>query len=237
MIIAALADLHCTTASRGQFAPVFKEISEKADVMLLGGDLTNHGQIEEAKIFAGEMKEALLPTFAVLGNHDFEADQAEDIKKIITSERVILLDGTCAVIDRVGFAGTKGFAGGFAPHHLPSLGEKILKEFTAADIAETLKLETALAELETKIKIALLHYAPITGTIEGESLEVYPLLGSSRLAEPINTLGATVVFHGHSHHGKFEGKTDKGIPVFNVAMPILRRLKPPKSYLLFETKA
>ncbi|MCL4398083.1 metallophosphoesterase [Patescibacteria group bacterium] len=236
MIIAALADLHTKISEPDSCREIFKEVSGKADILLLGGDLTDHGEPSEAKVLAAQLKDCSIPVLAVLGNHDFESDQIEEVTKIIESERVQVLDGDWVVKDGVGFAGAKGFGGGFAPHHLPPWGEPAIKVFATDDIGETLKLERALSHLETKIKIVLLHYAPITETIEGESLEVYPFLGSSRLVEPIDNLGATIVFHGHSHHGKFQGKTPKGVPVHNVALDVLRHLSPPKSFYLYEVK-
>lgn len=231
--IAAIGDLHMQRNIVGTFRTTFGEISTTADILVLCGDLTNTGQIEEAKILAEELEFCKIPIVGVLGNHDYADDKPEEIKKILSSAMFILGDQPY-IFKEVGFAGVKGFCGGFDNHVAMPFGEHILKQFVYESISEALKLEAVLAELETEKKVVVLHYSPIRQTIEGEPLEIYPLLGTSRLAEPIDAFGVNVVFHGHAHHGSPKGKTEKGIPVYNVSLPVLSRYKPPQSYILIE---
>jgi len=222
--IAAVGDLHCTKTSEGVFQPVFAQLAERADILALCGDLTDYGTAEEAKVLAKELAVTKLPKVAVLGNHDFESGAAPEVVQILTElGGVTVLDGTAIEIAGVGFAGAKGFAGGFGARALQSWGEDLIKAFVRAALDETLKLETALARLRTPGRVALLHYAPVSATVEGEPIEIYPFLGSSRLEEPLNRYAPTVVFHGHAHRGKAVGATSTGVPVYNVAMPLLRR--------------
>jgi Icc-related predicted phosphoesterase len=146
---------------------------------------------------------------------------AEQATQIMADAGVHMLDGTSTIIHGVGFAGTKGFCGGFGRGALGAFGEPLIKDFVNAALDETRKIENALRGLTTMTKVVVLHYAPIMETVVGEPEVIYPFLGSSRLLEPIETLGADVVFHGHAHHGSLEGATPTGIPVFNVAMPLL----------------
>ena len=225
--VAAVADLHCTKNSEGAFQPFFAKVGESADVFVLCGDLTDYGTAEEARVLAKELSGIKLPKLAVLGNHDFESDAPAEVAQILTDAAgITVLDGTAVEIQGVGFAGAKGFAGGFGARALQSWGEGPTKAFVRAAIEETLKLESALARLRTPGRVALLHYAPIGATVDGEPLEIYPFLGSSRLEEPINRYAPSVVFHGHAHRGRIEGVTSGGIPVYNVALPLLRRTYP-----------
>ena len=160
-----------------------------------------------------------IPILAVLGNHDYESGNAEEVKKILTEARVRVLDGDAVEIHGVGFAGVKGFGGGFGRRTLEPWGEDATKAFVQEAVSEALKLESALARLRTPQRVAVLHYAPIEATVEGEPREIFPFLGSSRLEEPLNRYGVTVAFHGHAHRGAPEGRTSAGIPVYNVAMP------------------
>jgi Icc-related predicted phosphoesterase len=222
--VAAIGDLHCTKTSEGALQPVFAQLAERADILALCGDLTDYGTAEEAKVLAKELAPTKMPKVAVLGNHDFESSAAPEVARILTElGGVTVLDGTAIEIAGVGFAGAKGFAGGFGARALQSWGEDLIKAFVRAALDETLKLETALARLRTPGRVALLHYAPISGTVEGEPIEIFPFLGSSRLEEPLNRYAPSVVFHGHAHRGKPAGATATGIPVYNVAMPLLRR--------------
>jgi Icc-related predicted phosphoesterase len=225
--VAALGDLHCTRASEGAFQPLFARIAERADVLVLCGDLTDYGTPEEARVLAKELSATKLPKLAVLGNHDFESGAADEVARILADAAgVVVLDGTAVEVQGVGFAGAKGFAGGFGARALQPWGEGPVKAFVAAAVEETLKLESALARLRTPGRVALLHYAPIGATVDGEPLEIYPFLGSSRLEEPINRYRPDVVFHGHAHRGQLEGTTTAGVPVYNVALPLLRRRFP-----------
>jgi Icc-related predicted phosphoesterase len=226
--VAAVADLHCTRAAQGQLQPLFAHAAASADVVLLCGDLTDYGLPEEAHVLARELAGlAHIPVLAVLGNHDFESDAADEVSRILAEAAgVVVLDGTAVEVLGVGFAGAKGFPGGFGARALQSWGEGPVKAFVAAAVEETLKLESALARLRTRGRVALLHYAPIGATVEGEPAEIYPFLGSSRLEEPINRHRPNVVFHGHAHRGRLEGVTSGGVPVYNVALPLLRRSAP-----------
>ena len=225
--VAAVGDLHCTKTSEGQLQPLFAKMGESADVLVFCGDLTDYGTAEEARILAKELTATKLPKLAVLGNHDYESNAADEVAGILAdSAGVVVLDGTAVEVLGVGFAGAKGFPGGFGPRALQAWGEALVKSFVAAAVEETLKLESALARLRAPGRVALLHYAPIGATVEGEPPEIYPFLGSSRLEEPINRHRPDVVFHGHAHRGRLEGATSGGVPVYNVALPLLRRSSP-----------
>ena len=224
--IAAVGDLHCTKASEGAFQPMFSRIAEVADVLAMCGDLTDRGLPDEARVLAKELQTVKLPKIAVLGNHDFETEAADAVAEILTQAEVTILDGTACEVSGVGFAGVKGFAGGFGDRALQPWGEEPIKMFVRTAVEETLKLESALARLTMPDRVVLLHYAPVRGTVDGEPLEIYSFLGSSRLEEPLNRYAATVVFHGHAHHGRAEGVTAGGARVYNVAIPVLQRLYP-----------
>ena len=233
--IAAIADLHVSKASLSTFQPLFSQITTSADVMLLCGDFTEYGVPEEARILGRELSTVKVPIIAVLGNHDYEAGKHEEIRHILADAGVIVLDGEATEVHGVGFAGVKGFAGGFGRGALGPWGERVVKQFVQEAVDESLKLEAALARLRTERRVAVLHYSPIRGTVEGEPPEIFPYLGSSRLEEPINRFRVDAVFHGHAHRGTAEGRTATGIPVYNVAMPLLARLNPDRPpYLIVE---
>jgi Icc-related predicted phosphoesterase len=220
--IAAVADIHVKKTGQGSMHALFTHATQSADVILLGGDLTDYGSVDEAKVLAREITSALrIPAIGVLGNHDFETGKQDEIVKILTDAGVVILDGDVHEVHGVGFAGAKGFGGGFGRRQLGAWGEEIIKKFVHETIQEALKLEAALARLRTPQKVALLHYSPIHETVIGEPAEIMPFLGSSRLEEPIDRYRVTTVFHGHAHRGSLEGKTKAGAPVYNVAMPLL----------------
>jgi Icc-related predicted phosphoesterase len=221
--IAAVADIHTKKTSQGAFQTLFTRATEEADVMLLCGDLTDYGAIEEARVLAKEITSGLrIPAIGVLGNHDLESNHQDEIVKILTDAGVTMLDGDTTELHGVGFAGVKGFGGGFGRRALGAWGEKIIKDFVHEAINESLKLEAALARLRTPQKVAVLHYSPIQATVEGEPLEIVAFLGSSRLEEPIDRYRVNAVFHGHAHRGAPEGRTKNSAPVYNVAMPVLQ---------------
>lgn len=224
--IAALGDLHCTRASQGILAPVLHQAALAADVIALCGDLTDYGQPEEAQVLARELAGVRAPVVAVLGNHDFESGHPAEVGHILASAGVHVLDGESIEIRGVGFAGAKGFSGGFGRHTLGAWGEPAIKAFVREAIDEALKLESALARLRTEHRIALLHYSPVLATVEGEPPAIFPFLGSSRLEEPLVRFPVTAVFHGHAHKGSPEGRMSNGVPVYNVALPLLRSLHP-----------
>ncbi len=234
MKIAAVADLHIGRISDTDHGELFSHMAAESDLILLCGDLTDRGTIEEAEVLAQIIYPLTIPVLAVLGNHDYEAGQEEKIKQILAKNHAIVLDGEEQVVKDIGFAGIKGFAGGFENHILQSWGEKAVKDFVAVSVNESLRLETALSKLETTKKIVVLHYAPITDTLEGEAKEIYPFLGSSRLVDPIDRSAAFAVFHGHAHHGTHKGKTPRGIAVYNVSYPVMHKLNPKKPYAIIE---
>jgi Icc-related predicted phosphoesterase len=224
--VAATGDLHYATTSRGAFQPLFSQVSETADLLLLAGDLTDTGQPEEARLLAGELSTLHVPVVAVLGNHDYEAGRQDDVRRILSDAGVTVLDGGACEIHGIGIAGIKGFAGGFGQHALGPWGEPVIKQFVHEAVSEALKLEAALARLRTAQQIALLHYAPIWQTVEGEPPEIYPFVGSSRLEDPIGRFPVSLVVHGHAHRGRPEGRTKNDVPVYNVSLPLLARVFP-----------
>jgi Icc-related predicted phosphoesterase len=232
--IAALADLHYARASQGSVQSLLADLPDNADVLIVCGDLTHHGLAEEASALVKELSVLRVPVLCVLGNHDVHGDQQEEIHRILVEAGIHVLDGDAVEIRGVGFAGTKGFASGFGTRVLEPWGEKVVKQFVHEAVEESLKLGSALARLRTPQRIALLHYAPIAATVEGEPPEIYPFLGSSRLEEPLNRYGVTAAFHGHAHHGKAEGRTSAGIPVYNVSLPLMRSLGGERPYRLLE---
>ena len=233
--IAAIGDIHVSKTSQGAFQPLFGQITANADVMLLCGDFTDYGMPEEARILARELASVKIPVIAVLGNHDYEGGKQDEIRQILLDAGVAVLDGEATEVHGVGFAGVKGFAGGFGRGALGPWGEQAVKQFVQEAVDESLKLEAALARLRTHRRVAVLHYSPIRATVEGEPPEIFPYLGSSRLEEPINRYRVSAVFHGHAHRGTAEGRTSAGVPVYNVAMPLLARLNPDRPpYLIVE---
>ena len=223
--IAAMADLHFSRPPNATLAAI-AAVSADADILLLCGDLTDHGLVEEAQGLAKELSGIRIPIVAVLGNHDFHSDQQAEIKRVLADTPIHLLDGDAVELLGVGFAGVKGFGSGFGRRILEPWGEAIVRAFVHESVEEALKLETALARVTSGSRVALMHYAPIVATVEGEPPEIQPFLGSSRLEEPLNRFQVTVAFHGHAHHGQREGRTSGGVPVYNVSAPLLRRSDP-----------
>ena len=224
--IGALADLHCTKTMQGKLQPLLAQAAKAADVLLLCGDLTDYGLPEEAHVLARELTAVHVPMIGVLGNHDFESGKQGEVRDILAAAGVTMLDGDACEVKGIGFAGVKGFAGGFGRGALGPWGENAVKDFVREAVNEALKLEAALARLRTPQRVGVLHYAPVRDTVEGEPPEIYPYLGSSRLSEPLYRYKATVVFHGHAHRGAPEGKLGESIPVYNVSLPLLQRLFP-----------
>ena len=234
MRVAAVGDVHCGRTSQGALRPLFEAAGTESDVVLLCGDLTDYGLPEEARILAKELSGAVkVPILAVLGNHDHESGFPEEVVRILTDAGVKMMEGDGVEVGGVGFAGIKGFCGGFGQRTLEPWGEAIVKQFVREAMEETLKLETALAKLRTRQKVAVLHYAPIADTVVGEPSEIYAFLGSSRMEEPLNRYGVAAVFHGHAHRGSLEGRTASGAPVYNVAMPLLKKSFPDRPPVRF----
>jgi Icc-related predicted phosphoesterase len=236
--VAAIGDLHCSRTSQGAFQGLFAKIAESADILLVAGDLTDYGLPDEARVLARELAGIHLPIVAVLGNHDVESGKGDEVRQILTDAGVVVLDGDAYETHGIGIAGIKGFGGGFGPRALGPWGEGIIKQFVREAVDEALKLEAALARLRTRHMLAVVHYSPIQQTVEGEPLEIYPFLGSSRLEEPLNRYPVSLVVHGHAHRGQLQGATASGVPVYNVSMPLLIRSfadRPP--FRLFEVPA
>jgi len=233
--IAAIGDLHFGKTSPGTLQPLFTQISAEADVLVVCGDFTDYGLPDEARGLAREITATLrIPVLAVLGNHDFHSGRTDEVTAIMRDAGVIVLDGDAHDVLGVGFAGVKGFGGGFGPRALGPWGEETFKRFVHEAVEEALKLESALARLRTAHRIAVLHYAPVRDTVEGEPLEIFPFLGSSRLEEPLNRYHVTAVVHGHAHRGQPTGRTTAGVPVYNVSLPLLQRMNPARPFLLIE---
>lgn len=233
--IAAVGDIHCGVEDAGPFREAFARANGEADVLVLTGDLTRHGLAAEMRVVASELQDVKIPIVAVLGNHDYESGEQEEGTGILRSRGVHVLQGDTFILDEnVGFAGAKGFMGGFGRGTLTAFGEPEVKAFVATALDEVRKLETALRQLPTPFRVVVLHYAPIAATVVGEPEVIYPFLGTDRLAEPLDRFQSSVVFHGHAHSGSFRGETPGGIPVFNVALPILRRENAAAAYYLHE---
>jgi Icc-related predicted phosphoesterase len=216
--LAAIGDLHVTDSADARFRDLFEEISERADVLALTGDLTNFGKTSEAEILAEDLRHCTIPVVGVLGNHDYECGQPEEVARILHAAGMTVLDDQAVVIEGVGFAGVKGFVGGFGRGELGAFGEVAIKSFVDESINEARKLENQLRMLHTDRAVAVLHYSPIAATVEGEPLEIFPFLGSSRLADAIDRFdNVKAVLHGHAHRGAYRGETPKGVPVYNVA--------------------
>jgi Icc-related predicted phosphoesterase len=225
--VAAVGDVHCSQQCRGTLQTVLAQVAASADVLALCGDLTNHGLPEEAKALVAELQAIHeMPVVAVLGNHDYESGQIDELRKILTGAGVHVLDGDHVEIKGVGIVGVKGFGGGFERGTLSAFGEPAIKHFVQEAIDEVHKLESALARTATEKKIAVMHYSPIRATVEGESPEIFAFLGSGRLEEPLNRYKVTAAVHGHAHRGAPEGRTSAGIPVYNVAVPVMRAAYP-----------
>jgi len=222
--LAAVGDLHVGEDDRGRYREMFAQASEEADVIALAGDLTNFGTTREAENLAKDLQACSIPVVGVLGNHDFECDQPDVVSRILHEAGVHILDGQAYEIEGVGFAGCKGFIGGFGRNMLSAFGEPALKEFVQASVDENLKLESSLRMLRSERIVVVLHFSPIPETLVGEPLEIFPFLGCSRLAETVDRYeGVQVALHGHAHRGTYEGKTPRGVPVYNVAQPLLRQ--------------
>jgi Icc-related predicted phosphoesterase len=223
--VAAIGDLHVQEDSVAPYRELFTEISSHADVLLLCGDLTNFGKTSEAEILAEDIKSCAIPVLGVLGNHDYECGQPEVVCEILHAAGMVVLDEQAHEIDGVGFAGVKGFLGGFGRGELAPFGEPIIKAFVDEAMKEARKLENALRTLRTERSVAVLHYSPVTDTLQGEPEEIFQYLGAQRLAEPIDRFEhVKAVVHGHAHHGTYEGRTPLGKPVYNVAQFVVKPL-------------
>ena len=234
MRIAATADLHFSPQSYDRLREPFTRVREEADVLVIAGDLTNYGKPDEMRSLLNALVRLRIPIVAVLGNHDYESGQEQELMSMMTTEGIKVLDGSSYERDGIGFAGAKGFIGGFGRGVLTAFGEKEIKAFVQASVDETMKLERALSMLRTQKIVIVTHYSPVVETVRGEAPEIWPYLGSSRLADVIDRHGAVMALHGHAHHGQLEGKTTGGVPVHNVALSLLMAQQPPRPYRVFE---
>jgi len=233
--VAAIGDLHVHQDSKPKLQDVFDQVSQAADVLALCGDLTQLGLPQEAEKLVNDLRSCRVPVVAVLGNHDYQSGKADEVKQILRNGKVIVLEETETFeLKGVGFAGAKGFGGGFDKHMLTPFGEETIKHFVTEAVNESLKLEIALNSLRTEKVVVVLHYAPVAATVAGEPPEIFPFLGSSRLAETIDHFDVNVVFHGHAHHGSFQGKTTKGTPVYNCCLQLVERINPEQPFALVE---
>ncbi len=220
LTFAAIGDLHVREDRTSLYRELFAEISTKAEVLVLCGDLTDVGKPREAEVLAEDLRACSIPVVGVLGNHDYESDQAEEVEKILKAAGMHLLNGQSYETNGVAFVGVKGFVGGFGRRMLASFGEAVLKAFVAESVKEAMRLENAMRAVGNERAVVVLHYAPILDTVEGEPLEIFPFLGSSRLGETIDRFKVSAVVHGHAHHGRYQGHTPRGAPVYNVAFPV-----------------
>ncbi len=227
--VAAVGDIHVGLDSAGELAPGLERVADEADILLFAGDLTKCGSAEEGKVLAAELGGVAVPTFAVLGNHDHHADEADEIVRYLDKAGVRVLDGDGVVVPvgdaRVGIAGIKGFGGGFAGRCGSEFGEPEMKAFMAYSRAQASALGGALSSLAddgATVRVALTHYSPVEATLQGEPPEIFPFLGSYLLAEAIDHAGADLSLHGHAHRGSEHGVTPGGVPVRNVAQTVLR---------------
>jgi Icc-related predicted phosphoesterase len=232
--VAAIGDLHVQEDSVAPYRELFTEISQQANVLLLCGDLTNFGRTREAEILAEDIRACTIPVLGVLGNHDYECGQPEKVCEILHGAGMTVLDEQAVEIDGVGFAGVKGFMGGYGRGELAPFGEPIAKLFVDEAMNEARKLENQLRTLRTERSVAVLHYSPIVETIEGEPEAIHQYLGSQRLCDPIDRFDhVKAVVHGHAHHGTYEGRTPRGTPVYNVAQFVVQA-KFGRQYALLE---
>lgn len=228
--LAAIADLHCTVDSKSLMRSMFAGVERRVDALLVCGNITDLGKPAEMEVFLAAIYPALqsgLPVVAVLGNHDYHSGHYEWLVKMMRDAGIHVLygdDNIFVLNEQVGFVGVKGGWGGFAPNVLHHFGEPAVKQMVNETILDMRRLTVGLHSLQTPQKVVLMHYSPIKETLRGEPVELYPTLGAEWLAAPLDQEGATMVFHGHSHLGTYSGLTRSGIPVYNVAAPLLRRM-------------
>jgi Icc-related predicted phosphoesterase len=234
MKLAAVADIHLKPEEQEKNIAAFSVVNELADVLVVAGDFTNHGLPDEMRGVLAVLEHVHIPIIGVLGNHDHESGNQDELAGMLRVGGVHLLDGHCFEVDGVGFAGTKGFAGGFSPYELMPFGEFGIKTFVEVAEREAIKLDYGLEQLKTPIKIAITHYAPIKDTVVGEPEPIFPFLGSSRLQRAIDKHKPALALHGHAHHGTFSGESKGGVRVCNVALNILKERGEQHPFALFE---
>jgi Icc-related predicted phosphoesterase len=225
--IAAVGDIHIDERRAGRLRPQWKRLHEDADILLLAGDLTHLGTAAEVRVLVEEMRDLPVPAVAVLGNHDHHAEDAPAIRRALESIGITVLDGETFTLrvgaETLGVAGVKGFCGGFPGACGHKFGEREMKAFVQTAEDDACRLEAGLRSLDADWRVALMHYAPVRDTLSGEPLELYPYLGSYQLEVAVDRAGADLAIHGHAHYGAPEGLTSRGVPVRNVALPLIRR--------------
>ena len=234
MKIAATADVHVRVGDTGLLQALVEGAGREADALVIGGDLTDLGQPDQAEVMLEILDSCPIPVIATLGNHDYECGNAAEVSRLLVKSGVHLLDRSSVVIDGVGFSGVKGFCGGFDQTLANAFGEELFKAWVNEGRMEAQALENELRRLETERRVAVLHYSPVRATVEGEPPEIHTFLGTSHLARALDGGGAHIAFHGHAHNGSFRGKTQGGVPVFNVSVPVLQQEGFEQPYYVFE---
>ena len=225
--LAAVGDVHIDKDVLGRFRPALEELPERADVLLVAGDLTRHGTVDEARCFATEFGGLGVPVVVVLGNHDHQSDQQARVTDVLVDSGITVLEGEATVLElhghRLGIAGVKGFGGGFAGASASNFGEREMKDFVGTTEVVSQRLEKALNSVDVDALVALTHYAPVPETLVGEPLEIYAFLGCYQLGRAIDAAPTALALHGHAHHGSERGRTPGGVPVRNVAHPVIKQ--------------
>ena len=221
--IAAAGDIHASEATRAETAEAFGDVGQRVDLVLLAGDLTQHGQVGEAEVVADACRGLEVPVVAVLGNHDYHSDRQAEVTAALVDAGVLVLERSSTILQldgaTVGIAGVKGFVGGFG-HQWANFGEPLVRQAYAETTADVEALAAALRAIAgARVRVALLHYAPTAETLRGEPKELWLVLGAERLAEPILEHRPDLVLHGHAHVGSPNGAID-GVPVHNVAVHV-----------------
>lgn len=238
MKIASVGDVHVKEKYDESVAHYFQKINNEADLLCLCGDLTDHGFPKEAETLINYLKDLDIPIVAVLGNHDFDQDLQEEILEVLEDGNVKMLQENTYIMENIGFAGVKGFAGGFGKYAMPMFGEALNKKFVQEGIDEALLLDQTMTSLQRNEQVtqivALTHYSPIAATVQGEPEQIFPFLGSSKLENVIDNRQATVTFHGHAHYGSFSGQTAQKHPVFNVSKPVLQKEGHENPFFIYE---
>ena len=233
MRLAAVADIHIRAENHERDVNQFSAVNDLADALVIAGDFTNHGMPDEMRGVLAVIEHIHIPIIAVLGNHDHESGHQDELAGMLRLAGVHLLDGHCYEMDGTGFAGTKGFCGGFAPYELMPFGEQGIKTFVEIAEREAIKLDYGLAQIQGPKKVTITHYSPIKETIAGEPEAIFPFLGSSRLERALESHRPLLALHGHAHKGTFSAETKSGIRVCNVALPILRQRGEEHPFALF----
>jgi Icc-related predicted phosphoesterase len=225
--VAAVGDVHFAADTCDRLRPHLEGARDRIQILLLAGDLTRRGDPREAEVLARELEGLPFPVLAVLGNHDYHMDREAEVAEVLRAAGVVMLEGDAATVrvdgTTVGVAGVKGFGGGFAGACATDFGEREMKAFVATSRQAAEALEAALRGLDADLRVALVHYSPVEGTLIGEQPALWPFLGSYLLASAVDSAGADLVLHGHAHAGSPESATPAGVPVLNVAQPVIHK--------------